>query len=167
MVSGNNTEFEHYADSALTGLRNIYIEPVLPILAFCGGRHLLAQTHGAEIGPMGPWRADDTRPSGEQEISSGMRQEMGFRAVRVKQSNPLFSKLADEVTVFQTHYWEAKTVPSDFSVSAESDLCEIEALQHRAAPVFGTQFHPEEHDERHPDGRQIICNFFQYVGLSR
>ena len=116
---------------------------------------------------MGRWQPNDARSSDEQEISPGMRQEKGFRSVRVKGSNPLFNKLADEVTVFQSHYWETKTVPSDFSVSAENDLCAIQALQHRSAPVFGTQFHPEEHDDRHPDGRTIICNFFQHVGLSR
>ncbi len=50
---------------------------------------------------------------------------------------------------------------------AEGDLCAIQALQSRSAPVFGAQFHPEEHDEQYPNGGQLVRNFFQYVGLLR
>jgi hypothetical protein len=46
VVSGNTTDFEHYAEEALSGLRAIYQEARLPILAFCGGFQLMGWGRG-------------------------------------------------------------------------------------------------------------------------
>jgi anthranilate/para-aminobenzoate synthase component II len=37
-------------------------------------------------------------------------------------------------------------------------------LAHQSAPLFGAQFHPENYDDAHPDGRIILENFFRIAG---
>lgn len=65
-------------------------------------------------------------------------------------------------------FWEVKSPPDGFRVYAESDLCAIQIMAPlgEAQPLFGTQFHPEEYDEAHPDGRRLLVNFFRMAGLA-
>jgi anthranilate/para-aminobenzoate synthase component II len=37
------------------------------------------------------------------------------------------------------------------------------AVQHRSAPVWGVQFHPES--VATPDGKQLLVNFLRLAGL--
>ncbi len=165
VVSGNTTDFEHYRQEDLAGLRTVFRAAPLPILAFCGGFQLMAEAYGAPIGPMGAWQPGDPRPMGGFDVSPGNRQETGFQAVRVRPGDPMFAGLPGEISVFQAHYWEVKEVPAGFEAMAESALCQIQALRSKSAPLFGTQFHPEEFDTEHPHGSEIIRNFFRWVAV--
>jgi GMP synthase (glutamine-hydrolysing) len=82
-------------------------------------------------------------------------------AVNVCQPHPLFAGLPAQPIVYQAHYWEVKDVPTGFQVLAESELCPVQAMAHQERPIFSTQFHPEEYDTDHPNGRKILQNFFQ------
>ena len=81
--------------------------------------------------------------------------------IRLLQPHPLVSNLDSYPVVFQLHGGEIKSAPDGFQVLAESDLCNVQAIAHNEAPLFGTQFHPELYDEKHPDGQKILENFFK------
>lgn len=162
IVSGCHTDFEHYRDDSLAGLRAIYHEAAQPLLGFCGGMQLLAQAYGAELGPLGLLPPGQADPYGDA-FGAGMKQERGFRPVRLDSTHRLFDRLPRESIFFQAHYWEVKTLPEGFRNLAESNLCGIQAIAHRDRPIFGTQFHPEEYDEAHTDGRKVLENFLDLV----
>lgn len=165
LVSGCSTDFEHYPAESLTGLRAVYREAAQPILGLCAGHQLLAEAYGAEIGPLGPLSPDEPDPYHDTSLPR-MKQERGFMPVTLRrQSHPLFDNLAQQPTFFQAHYWEVKAPPPGFQVLAESDLCWVQAIAHIDRPLFGVQFHPEEYDQIHPDGRRILENFLRMVNL--
>ena len=47
LLSGNTTEFQHYSEADLTGLRAIVRESARPTIGFCGGGQMIAETFGA------------------------------------------------------------------------------------------------------------------------
>jgi GMP synthase-like glutamine amidotransferase len=164
LVSGCATDFEHYTETDLTGLRDVYRAAAWPLLGFCGGCQLMAQTYGAEIGPLGPLTPGEPDPYRGAYVI-GMKQERGFMPVRVRQ-HPLFAGLCPQPVFFQAHYWEVKSPPDDFCALGESDLCQVQAIAHKTKPLFGAQFHPELYDDAHPDGRKVLENFFRITGVS-
>jgi GMP synthase (glutamine-hydrolysing) len=164
LVSGCSTDFEHYAEADLAGLRAVYRAAAWPTLGFCGGCQLMAQTYGAPIAALGPLAPGEPDPY-QAAFTPGMRQERGFMPVALQASHPLFDGLTSEPVVFQAHYWEVKALPAGFRALAASDLCCIQALAHEQLPLFGTQFHPEMYDEAHPDGRRLLENFFRLAGI--
>jgi GMP synthase (glutamine-hydrolysing) len=165
VVSGCYSEFERYPAESLAGLRAAFREAAWPTLAFCGGHQLLAQAYGADIGPMGrlpPGAPEPYAGSGLYYVP-GEKQERGFMRVRALRPHPLFEGVGSQPLVFQSHYWEVKSAPRGFQVLAESDLCPVQAIAHESLPLVGTQFHPEQYDAEHPDGRTMLENFFARV----
>lgn len=161
-VSGCATDFEHYSEESLAGLRAVYKEAAWPMLCFCGGMQLLAETYGAPIGPLGSLAPGETDPYGGA-YTPGMKQERGFMPVQVTGDHPLFDGLGSSPTFYQSHYWEVKEAPPEFRVLAESNLCQIQAISHRDKPIIATQFHPEQYEEPHLDGQKLLENFFKLV----
>jgi len=172
LVSGCSTDFEHYHENDLAGLRAVFREAAWPTLGFCGGHQLLAQTYGARIDAMGPASTAPTRdgpnPFPEAGYTPGLKEEHGFMPVRVLAPHGLVEGLGAQPVVYESHYWEVKSPPDGFRVYAESGLCAIQIMAPlgEAQPLFGTQFHPEEYDEAHPDGRRLLVNFFRMAGLA-
>ena len=164
LVSGCATDFEHYAEADLAGLRAVYRAAALPTLGFCGGLQLMAQTYGAPIDAMPPLAPGEPDPY-QGAYAPGVHQERGFMPVRVHAAHPWFDGLGPQPVVYESHYWEVKSPPSGFCVLAESDLCGVQAMAHEQLPLFGTQFHPERYDDAHPDGRKLIENFFRLAGI--
>lgn len=163
IVSGCHTDFEHYSEGSLAGLRAVYREAAVPLLGLCGGMQLLAQTYGADIGPLGPLAPGAADPY-DGAYLPGVKQERGFMPVQVNPSHRLFADLPAQPTFFQAHYWEVKASPVSFRTLAESTLCPVQAIAHRDRPLFGVQFHPEEYDDTHPDGKKVLENF---LGLAQ
>ncbi len=62
VVSGCDTDFEHYAEADLAGLRAVYRSAAWPTLGFCGGLQLMAQTYGAPIDAMAPLAPGENDP---------------------------------------------------------------------------------------------------------
>ncbi len=164
LVSGCNTDFEHYAEADLAGLRAMYRAADWPTLGFCGGLQLMAQTYGAPIDAMAPLAPGEADPY-QGAFVPGYRQERGYMPVRVTAAHPWFEGLSAEPVMLEAHYWEVKAPPAGFRVLAESDLCGVQALAHESLPLFGTQFHPEQYDDAHPDGRRLLENFFRLAGI--
>ena len=167
VVSGTFTNWEHYEQSKLSGLYAIFLKATWPTLAFCGGYQLLAQTYGAVLGPIGKKLGPRNRPDEEEnQYWPGMQEEHGFSSVQILKPHPLFKNLNAEITVFQAHYWELKTLPSDFQILAKSKYCSIQSIAHQTKPLFGTQFHPEQYNDTYAEGKQILKNFFEIAGYA-
>ncbi|MBL8055279.1 MAG: hypothetical protein JNK29_01210 [Anaerolineales bacterium] len=162
IVSGNTTEFEHYPEATLAGLRAALREAAWPTLAFCGGSHILSQTYGADIGPMGALPAGQsvTDPLFSR-LAPGMRQERGYLPVRVVHAHPFFDGLGEAPVFLLSHYWETRGVPAGFELFASTEACPVQMIGRVDRPVYATQFHPEQWDDDHPAGRRFLENFFR------
>jgi GMP synthase-like glutamine amidotransferase len=165
VVSGNATEFAQYRAEDLAGLRALMAAAPVPLLAFCGGCQLLAQSYGAAIGPIGPLPAGADDPHANHPLAPGMIQERGFLPVRVVRPHPLFAGLGEAPVFLSSHYWEVKTMPPGFDLYASSEKCRVQMLAHSEKPIVGVQLHPEYYSDEHPAGRQLIANFFRYAGI--
>jgi len=158
-VSGNSTEFEHYAEADMAGLRAVFREAAYPTIAFCGGCQILAQSYGAEIGPIGVLPVGVIDPTADERLAPGMIQERGFMPVTVVNDHPLFAGLGPAPVFLESHYWEVKALPSGFRLYASTEKCKLQMIAHESRPLIATQFHPEFYDETHQDGQKLIANF--------
>jgi GMP synthase (glutamine-hydrolysing) len=168
VVSGCYSDFEHYSEESLAGLAAIYQDAGRPMLGICAGHQMMAEYSGASIGPIGPLPpgAEDAH-AGSLGHVPGALQERGYMAVNLGDPHPLFAGLGRRPTFFQSHYWEVKERPAGFEVLADSELCAIQAIAHKERPLYGVQFHPEEYDRAHQDGRKVLENFFRLTGIIR
>jgi GMP synthase-like glutamine amidotransferase len=175
VLSGHYSGLWHYAEADLAGVRAVLREAAWPTLAVCGGFHLMALTYGATTGPMQDATAaqpetplpPDVSGAGDSMDQPDVKQERGFMPIRVLEAHPLFEGLGRRPVVYELHSWEIKVPPEGFRVLAESELCRVQAVAHRRAPLFGTQFHPEAYDEAHPAGRKILENFIRLSDMKR
>ena len=163
-VGGNFTEFLHYTEEDLAGLRALFREVPCPILGVCGAQQLMGQTYGSEMGSMGPVSCALADPW-VGTPGQGRKQERGFLPVRLNQPHPLIEGLGDTATVLELHSWEVKSLPDGFQNLGESDACRLQILAHQELPLFGTVFHPERYDDEHPAGKRILANFMRIAGI--
>ncbi|MCB9433439.1 MAG: gamma-glutamyl-gamma-aminobutyrate hydrolase family protein [Ardenticatenaceae bacterium] len=159
LVSGNITEFQHYDEADLAGLRAMFREGAQPTLGFCGGCQMMAQTFGVNVGAIIPAEAGDMN----DESWRNRTHEWGFTPVQQLRPHPLFAGLAPQMNLFEAHYWEVKQLPEGFENLAATDITALQLLAHQSLPLFGTQFHPEAYDEKNLDGRRFLQNFFALV----
>ena len=68
-----------------------------------------------------------------------------------------------EATRYHSLIVEAATLPSCLTVTARTSDGLIMALEHRAEPVFGVQFHPESIASA--NGHAILANFLTLAGV--
>jgi GMP synthase-like glutamine amidotransferase len=183
LIGGNATEMDEYEDGAWTELHEIIRSARWPLLAICGGHHLVAMAHGAPIEPMRalrPGEPDVTTLSGP-----GYYKEWAFMPVNITQPDPLFAGLDPSPVFLEAHYWEVKDLEAGFEALAASDECAIQVMKQTGKPIYGTQFHPEcfteyphdrrsrlvnliypeGHAEARPDGRTLLANFFRIAGI--
>ena len=156
LVSGNMTEFQHYEEEKLAGLRAVFREAARPTIGFCGGAQMMAETFGSQAAAIDPTGAGDMLDGNWKERPH----EWGYTPVTQLAPHPLLTDLTQEFTVMEAHYWEIKSVPDGFKNYATTDTSKIQLLAHDTLPLYGTQFHPEEWDKDHPDGRKFLENFF-------
>jgi GMP synthase-like glutamine amidotransferase len=182
-ISGNATDFTQYGAEPFAEMYRIIRAAEWPIIGFCGGHHLIAQAHGAEVAPMRrlrPGEADLTALS-----APGYLKEWGFAPVPVAGADPLLTGLGAAPVFLEMHYWEVKQMPADFDLLASTPACQVQLMRRKDRPVYGAQFHPEcytewPQDQRNekvnivypegypgaaPDGRQLLANFFRLAGL--
>lgn len=123
--------------SAERGTR--YFSLDIPILGICLGMQDIAVGCGGRVGP------------GEYG---------GYADVTVTiddPSDPLIGSLAPTTQVWASHADEVKEVPDDFTRTAHSDICSIEAISDTNHDYYGVQWHPEvAHTE---EGQELLENF--------
>ncbi len=164
VVSGCYTDFEHYSERELAGLRAVFHQAAWPTLGFCAGQQLMAEAYGARIAEIGPLSPGERDVYADQRVPGhvpGKKAERGFMPVHILSEHPLMAGLPSQAEFFQAHYWELKELPQGFHNLARSPITTYQAIAHDRLPLFGTQFHPEYFDDKHPAGRRLIENFLR------
>ncbi|MFC7131828.1 MULTISPECIES: GMP synthase subunit A [Salinibaculum] len=116
-----------------------YLDLDIPIFGICLGMQIIADALDGRVGPgdYGGY-ADVTVEITEPE-------------------DPLVGSLAPETRVWASHADEVKEVPSGFTRTARSDVCDVEAMSDVDRDLYGVQWHPEvAHTER---GEEVFENF--------
>jgi GMP synthase (glutamine-hydrolysing) len=112
----------------------------VPILGICYGTQLTALKFGGKV-------------------VAAERREYGRATVRVKEAGELFHGFAagEEIPVWMSHGDRVESLPSGFSVVAESANCPAAAIAAPERKFWGVQFHPEV--AHTPRGGEILANF--------
>ena len=113
----------------------------IPLLGVCLGHQAICAAFGATV------TYAKTLMHGKQSM------------VRQEGNSPLFAGCPEVFPVARYHSLAAAadTLPDCLRVTARTEDGEIMAVQHRAYPVFGVQFHPES--ILTPDGKTILASF--------
>ena len=113
----------------------------IPILGVCLGHQAVCAAFGAAI-------------TYARELMHGKQSDVKFDP-----ECPLFRGCPDTAPVARYHSLAADpdTIPDCLSVTARTVDGEVMAVQHRAYPIYGVQFHPES--IMTPDGKTMLQNF--------
>ncbi|MCC6445000.1 MAG: gamma-glutamyl-gamma-aminobutyrate hydrolase family protein [Armatimonadetes bacterium] len=160
-ISGNSTDWWDYDFDEFKELFRFIRGLTVPTIGFCGGHQLIGMACGAKADAMRPLNpGEEDRMAG---YHPGMFKESGFFDVEIVRPDPLLEGFGPTVNVCESHYWEIKELPGEFLLLASTPECRVQAFRHKDRPLYGTQFHPEAYDDDHPQGRQILRNFFEKV----
>jgi GMP synthase (glutamine-hydrolysing) len=87
------------------------------------------------------------------------RREYGRANVRVERTGRLFSGFGtgEETPVWMSHGDHVDVPPPGYTVTASSENTPVAAMEHRTAPLYGFQFHPEV--AHTPRGGELLANF--------
>ena len=158
LLSGNFADWSLYDVGEFGELFKLIDNHAIPTLGLCGGHQLLTLIYGGKVEPMRALKPGEIDPW--PKFYPGFCKERGFKEVKVIESNPLFEGLPSRIVVNEAHYAEVKELPEVFKLIAIGDECPIQAISHKMKPIYGTQFHPENYDDVHPDGMIVLKNFF-------
>lgn len=126
----------------------------------------MAETYGAELGPIGPLSSEEKAAEDETTFAPGLKKEIGYLPVQVKADHPLLENLSDSPVFRHAHSWELKEVPEGFKNYVSTETSPVQMIVHDGLPLMGTQFHPEYYTDEHPAGRLLIENFMEWCGLT-
>jgi GMP synthase (glutamine-hydrolysing) len=147
VLSGSFDPWSAHEESALDRLVEVLHAHEGPVLGICAGMQLLARAAGGEV-------ATAARPIGP-----------GFATIDVLDRSDLLAGLDGQISVWEHHTDEIRSLPPRFRLLARSAKCAVEALAADDRPWWGTQFHPEEWRADHPAGRTIVENFLRLAGI--
>ncbi|KFI68765.1 anthranilate synthase component II [Bifidobacterium magnum] len=113
----------------------------IPILGVCLGHQAIGVAYGANV-------------SYAKRLMHGKQSE-----TQVDTASPLFAGCSPRTAVARYHSLAVQDegLPGSLIVTARADDGEIMAMQHRANPVYGVQFHPES--IMTPEGMRMVRNF--------
>jgi anthranilate synthase component 2 len=117
----------------------------IPILGVCLGHQAICAAFGANV-------------TYAKELMHGKQSDVEFDV-----NCPLFSGCPSIVPVARYHSLaaDADTIPECLKITALTTAGEIMAVQHKAYPIYGVQFHPES--IMTPDGRKMLRNFIKEI----
>ena len=110
------------------------------MLGVCYGAEILALTFGGTLGRL---------PRGTKEV----------RTITTTKKNRLLKEKSFQAR--EAHHFRVATLPPHLERLARSNTSENEAIMHRAAELYGVQFHPELSGE---SGHRILANFIRMCG---
>ncbi|WP_277553978.1 GMP synthase subunit A [Halobaculum limi] len=116
-----------------------YLELGVPVLGICLGLQFIADELGGRVesGDYGGYADVDVRI--------------------IDEDDPLVGSLAPETRTWASHADEVVEPPEGFHVTADSDVCGVEAMSDPDRELYGVQWHPEvSHTER---GEEVFENF--------
>lgn len=106
-----------------------------PVLGICFGHQIIGLVYGSDH--FGTDRIKDSQK------------------INILEKNNLFLGL-DNVEEFIQDHFEHITLPEDFILLANSNLCDVEAMKHKNKFLYGVQFHPEVSGKV---GEKVLLNF--------
>ena len=160
LIGGRSKSLKPSRDPEFFGLiRNSEI----PIIGFCGGMQLIGKAFSARVRSMRKLREGEKDPN--PRYQPGLFKEWGYLPVKITRRDPLFESLPDEIIVREAHAYHIRQSPPELDVLAATAECPVQAIKHRQRLLYGTQFHPEAYDDRHPHGRIILENFLRLAGV--
>lgn len=117
----------------------------IPILGVCLGHQAICAAFGATI-------------TYAKELMHGKQSEVKFNT-----GCPLFKGCPPVAFAARYHSLAADihTMPEELNVTALAEDGEIMAVQHKAYPIYGVQFHPES--IMTPNGKQMLKNFIKEI----
>ncbi|AUV80911.1 GMP synthase [Salinigranum rubrum] len=116
-----------------------YLDVDVPVFGICLGMQLIADELGGSVG------------SGEYGGYADVDVDI------VDPDDPLVGSLAPTTRVWASHADEVTEVPPGFTLTARSDVCDVEAMSNADEDLYGVQWHPEvAHTER---GDEVFENF--------
>ena len=114
----------------------------IPVLGICYGAQLMAWSLGGTV---------ETAPVSEY----------GRTEVTVKDNGGLLQDVSDTTIAWMSHTDYIAKAPQGFSVTAETPVCPVAAMENEEAKLYAVQFHPEvTHSE---EGDKILRNFVRDV----
>ena len=123
------------------------VEASVPLLGVCLGHQAIAEAFGATV-------------AHAEELMHGKTSQV------VHDDSTLFVGVPDSFTATRYHSLAVvdDTVPDALVVTARTEGGVIMGLNHRSAPVFGVQFHPES--VLTEGGYTMVANWLEVTGLA-
>jgi len=118
-----------------------YLELDVPVLGICLGMQIMATELGGAVG------------SGDYG---------GYADVTVSvldEDDPITGSLAPDTRVWASHADEVTELPGGFELTAESDVCDVEAMSDTDRELYGVQWHPEV--AHTAEGEELLANFVE------
>jgi len=121
------------------------VEAGIPLLGVCLGHQAIAEAFGGVV-------------TNAEELMHGKTSRV------VHDDSTIFDGVPETFTATRYHSLAVVdgTVPDDLVVTARTEGGVIMAVQHRAAPVYGVQFHPES--VMTEGGHRMLANWLAVVG---
>ena len=118
-----------------------------PLLGVCLGHQAIAEAFGGVV-------------TNAEELMHGKTSQVGH------DDSPLFDGVAQPFTATRYHSLAVVdgTLPDELNVTARTAGGVIMALQHREAPIYGVQFHPES--VLTEGGYRMLGNWLEVAGLA-
>ncbi|QGX95194.1 GMP synthase subunit A [Haloplanus rallus] len=116
-----------------------YLDMDIPVLGICLGMQIMATELDGEVG------AGDYGGYADVDVRI------------VDDDDPLVGSLAPETRVWASHADEVTALPTGFTHTATSDVCEIEAMSDPDRELYGVQWHPEV--AHTAEGDEVFANF--------
>ncbi len=135
VISGSKTRIEETHDwvtAQMNFIKNLYAAKI-PTFGLCYGEQLIVRA----------LEGDDyvgRSPIGEFGL-------VEITALPEANSSRLFKGLPTNYYSFCYHYDHVEKLTIDYRLLSSSDLCEIHAYEHKKAPMWGVQYHPEKNLE--------------------
>jgi len=114
-----------------------------PLIGICFGFELIVTAFGGELKKL------DKKDRGEKEIEI--------------LNKTIYGK--EKVNVYENHEWGVESVPNDFNILAKS-VTGPEIITHKALPIYGFQFHPENFTDELAGDEVFLQLFSQLKGTS-
>ena len=113
----------------------------IPVLGICYGAQYTAYTLGGVVSP-------------------AAKREFGRTEISVKPSL-LFEGVPKDTLCWMSHGDQITKLPEGFTISAESSVCPVAAMENPVRKIYCVQFHPEVMHT--PEGSKMIHNFLTRV----
>ena len=174
VLSGFARSFQDYAVETFYPIADVIDHAAhIPTIALCGSHQLMGFLYNGALRkarrlydePMRRLRPGE--PITNHDYHPEFFMERGFYPLKVQGEDRLFEGCGRPPLVYESHYFEVKTLPPGFRLLASTDECRIQAMRHMNRLLIGLEFHPEDYTDRFADGKRILRNFFKEAGYSK